>query len=158
MTAGGEVRAMTTPLSLSLQGDFSALVEVQQEVGRFVKAQLGEVKAQAMETVAAELLENAVKHGRPDPRGIELLVEVEVRFIEVISSVRQEDLAPLEARVKWPSEQGDPEQAWLRALSEVFERGEFGLELTRIASEGGCRISLRMVSPGRLAVRAYRVG
>ena len=148
---------MTTPLSLSLQGDLSALVEAQQEVARFVKAQLGEAKAEAMGMVAAELLENAVKHGQADPRGIELLVEGEVRFIEVVSSVRQEDLAPLEARVKWLSEQGDPQQAWVRALSEVFERGEFGLGLTRIASEGGCRISLRMVSPGRLAVRAYRV-
>ena len=148
---------MTTPLSLSLQGDLSALVEAQQEVARFVKAQLGEAKAEAMEMVAGELLENAVKHGQADPRGIELLVEGEVRFIEVVSSVRQEDLAPLEARVKWLSEQGDPQQAWVRALSEVFERGTFGLGLTRIASEGGCRISLRMVSPGRLAVRAYRV-
>lgn len=152
---------MTTPpllLSLSLQGDVSALVEAQQEVGRFVKAQLGEeTKAQAMEMVAAELLENAVKHGQPDPRGIELLVEGEVRFIEVVSSVRQADLAPLEERVKWLAAQGDPQQAWLRALSEVFERSEFGLGLARIASEGGCRISLRMVSPGRLAVRAYRV-
>ena len=148
---------MTTPLSLSLQGDGSALLEAQEKVGRFVKAQLGENKAQAMEMVAAELLENAVKHGQPDPRGIELLVEGEVRFIEVISSVREADLVPLEARVKWLSEQGDPQQAWLRALSEVFERGEFGLGLARIASEGGCRISLRMVSPGRLAIRAYRV-
>lgn len=148
---------MTTPLSLSVQGDLNAIVEAQQEVGRFVSAQLGEAKAQVMEMVATELLENAVKHGQPDPRGIELVVEGEVRFIEVISSVREEDLAPLEARVKWLSEQGDPQQAWMRALSEVFERGEFGLGLTRIASEGGCRISLRMVAPGRLAVRAYRL-
>ena len=148
---------MTTPLSLSLQGDGSALLEAQEKVGRFVKAQLGENKAQAMEMVAAELLENAVKHGQPDPRGIELLVEAQVRFIEVVSSVREADLVPLEARIKWLSEQGDPQQAWLRALAEVFERGEFGLGLARIASEGGCRISLRMVSPGRLAIRAYRV-
>jgi hypothetical protein len=146
----------TPPLSLSLQGDASALQEAQQEVGRFVKAQHGEAEAQTMEMVAAELLENAVKHGQPDPRGIELLVEGEVRFIEVVSSVRQADLGPLEQRVKWLAAQGDPQQAWLRALSEVFERGEFGLGLARIASEGGCRISLRMVSPGRLAVRAYR--
>jgi hypothetical protein len=147
----------TPPLSLSLQDDVGALLAAQEEVGRFVKAQLGEAKAQAMEMVAAELLENAVKHGQPDPRGIELLVEGEVGFIEVVSSVREADLAPLEERVKWLSAQGDPQQAWLRALSEVFERGEFGLGLARIASEGGCRISLRMVSPGRLAVRAYRV-
>jgi hypothetical protein len=147
----------TPPLSLSLQGDASALQQAQQEVGRFVKAQLGDDQALAMEMVAAELLENAVKHGQPDPRGIELLIEGEVRFIEVISSVRQADLAPLEERVKWLVAQGDPQQAWMRALSEVFERGEFGLGLARIASEGGCRISLRMVSPGRLAVRAYRL-
>lgn len=151
---------MTTPplsLSLSLQGDASTLVEVQEKIGRFVKAQLGEAEASAMEMVAAELLENAVKHGQADPRGVELLVEGEVRFIEVVSSVRPEDLAPLEERVKWLAAQGDPQQAWMRALSEVFERGEFGLGLARIASEGGCRISLRMVSPGRLAVRAYRL-
>jgi anti-sigma regulatory factor (Ser/Thr protein kinase) len=146
----------TPPLSLSLQGDASALQEAQQEVVRFVKAQLGEAEAEAMEMVAAELLENAVKHGQPDPRGIELLVEGEVRFIEVVSSVRQADLEPLEERVRWLSAQGDPQQAWMRALSEVFQRGAFGLGLARIASEGGCRISLRMVSPGRLAVRAYR--
>jgi hypothetical protein len=145
------------PLSLSLQGDDRALQQAQQEVVRFVKAQLGEVEAEAMEMVAAELLENAVKHGQPDPRGIELLVEGEVRFIEVVSSVRQADLAPLEERVRWLAAQGDPQQAWMRALAEVFERGEFGLGLARISSEGGCRISLRMVSPGRLAVRAYRV-
>jgi hypothetical protein len=145
------------PLSLSLQGDSGALLDAQQEVARFVKAQLGEARAADLEMVAAELLENAVKHGQPDPRGIELVVEGEVRFIEVVSSVREADLAPLEERVKWLAAQGDPQQAWMRALSEVFERGEFGLGLARIASEGGCRISLRMVSPGRLAVRAYRV-
>jgi hypothetical protein len=149
---------MTTPaLSLSLQGDLTAVVEAQQEVARFMRAQLGAAKAQAMEMVAAELLENALKHGHPDPRGIELLVDGDVHYIEVVSSVRQEDLARLEARLEWLSEQGDPQQAWLRALSEVFERGEFGLGLTRIANEGGCRVSLRMVSQGRLAVRAYRV-
>jgi hypothetical protein len=147
----------TTPLSLSVQGDVGAIVDAQQEVGRFVKAQLGEERALSMEMVAAELLENAVKYGQPDPRGIELLVEGEVRFIEVISTVRDADLAPLEQRVKWLAEQSDPQQAWMRALAEVFERGAFGLGLARIASEGGCRISLRMVSPGRLAVRAYRV-
>jgi hypothetical protein len=147
----------TPPLSLSVLGDVGAIVDAQQEVGRFVKAQLGEERALSMEMVAAELLENAVKYGQPDPRGIELLVEGEVRFIEVISTVRDADLAPLEQRVKWLAEQGDPQQAWMRALAEVFERGAFGLGLARIASEGGCRISLRMVSPGRLAVRAYRV-
>ncbi len=150
---------MTAPLSLSLsfQGDAGALAQAQEEVGRFVKAQLGDARAKAMEMVAAELLENAVKYGQHDPGGIELLVDGDVRFIEVVSGVRQEDLGPLEARVKWLAEQGDPQQAWLRALSEVFERGDFGLGLTRIASEGGCRVSLRLVSPGRLAVRAYRV-
>ena len=70
---------------------------------------------------------------------------IESRVRRIISSVRQEDLAPLEARVKWLAEQGDPQRAWMRALAEVFERGGFGLGLTRIASEGGCRISLRMV-------------
>ena len=145
------------PLSLLLKGDHDAVLEVQEEVARFVKAQLDEVEAEAMEMVAAELLENAVKHGQPDPRGIELLVEGEVRFIEVVSSLRPEDFAPFEERIRWLSAQGDPRQAWLRALAEVFQRGEFGLGLARIASEGGCRISLRMVSPGRVAVRAYRV-
>ncbi len=148
---------MSAPLSLTLPGDENAIVEAQREVGRFVEAQLGEARAQDMEMVAAELLENALKYGQPDPRGIELVVEGEAKFIEVISSVRDQDLGPLEARVKWLTEQGDAQQAWMRALSEVFERGDFGLGLTRIASEGGCRISLRMVSPGRLAVRAYRV-
>jgi hypothetical protein len=143
------------PLSLSLQGDVSAIDGAQREVRRFVEAQLGEAAAQAMEMVVAELLENAVKHGQPDAGAIELLVEGEVRFIEVVNSVRQTDLARLEERVDWLAAQGDPQQAWLRALSEVFEKGEFGLGLARIASEGGCRISLRMVSPDRLAVRAY---
>jgi hypothetical protein len=150
---------MTLPsLSLSVRGDISAILDAQQEVRRFVQAKLGDAKALLMEMVAAELLENAVKHGEPDPRGIELLVEGEVRFIEVTSTVRDEDLARLEARVTWLAEQGDPQQAWLRALSEVFQSGKFGLGLARIASEGGCRISLRMLSKGRLAVRAYRLG
>ena len=145
------------PLSLSLPGDVSALEQAPQQVGRFVAAQLGEAAAQAMEMVAGELLENAVKYGQADSRGIELRVEGAVRFIEVINSVKQEDLARIEQRIEWLAAQGDPQQAWLRALSEVFERGEFGLGLARIASEGGCRISLRMVSPDRLAVRAYRL-
>lgn len=146
---------MTAPLSLSLQPDPGAIVEAQKEVGRFVKAQLGEARALAMEMVAAELLENAIKYGQADERGIQLLVEGDVRYIEVVSTVREADLEPLEDRVKWLSAQGDAKQAWMRALSEVFERGDFGLGLVRIASEGDCRISLRMVSPGRLAVRAY---
>lgn len=148
------------PLSLMLRcdgpDDAAAVHAAQQEVARFVKALLAGEKAAAMEMVAAELLENAVKHGQPDPRGIELVVEGEARFIEVVSSVRDEDLAALEERVKWLAAQGDPQQAWMRALSEVFDRGAFGLGLARIASEGGCRISLRMLQPGRLAVRAYR--
>ena len=150
---------MTSPdaLSMSLKGDPSELDGAQREVGRFVRAKLGEDRAQALEMVATELLENAMKYGRPDERGIELFVAGDVKFIEVVSSVRQEDLAPLQARVSWLAEQSDPQQAWLRALSEVFERGDFGLGLARIASEGGCRISLRMVSADRLAVRAYRV-
>ena len=148
---------MTTPLSLSLKGDPGELLEAQQEVARFVRGRVGESTAATMEMVAAELLENAVKYGQPDPRGVELLVDGDARFVEVISTVRPEDLGPLEARVKWLAEQGDPQQAWLRALSEVFQRGQFGLGLTRIASEGGCKVSLRLASPGRLAVRAYRV-
>ena len=146
------------PLSLSVPGDINAIAQAQQEVGRFVNAQLGEEEALTMEMVAAELLENALKYGQPDPRGIELLVEGGIRFLEVVSTVRPEDLAPLEERVRWLAAQGDPQQAWMRALAEVFGRGQFGLGLARIASEGGCRISLRMVSPGRLAVRAYREG
>jgi hypothetical protein len=145
------------PLTLSLNGEVSAIEGAQQEVARFVKSQLGEARALTMEMVASDLIENAIKYGQPDPRGIELIVDGEVKFLEVVSSVRDADLAPLEERVKWLSAQNDPQQAWLRALSEVFERGEFGLGLARIASEGGCRISLRMVSPGRLAVRAYRI-
>lgn len=148
---------MTTPLTLSVRGDAHALVEAQEEAGRFVKERLSDDKAWAMEMVAAELLENAFKHGQQDPRGIELFVDGDVRYVEVTGTVRAEDLGPLEARVKWLSEQGDPKQAWMRALAEVFEQGEFGLGLARIASEGGCRLSLRMVSPGRLAVRAYRI-
>lgn len=150
---------MTTALSLalSLRGDPREIVEAQGEVGRFLLGLLGEAAAHEMEMVAAELLENALKHGQPDPRGIELIVQGDGKFIEVVSTIRPEDFAPLEERVRWLSEQGDPQQAWLRALSEVFQRGAFGLGLTRIASEGGCRISLRMASPGRLAVRAYRV-
>ncbi|HUJ25804.1 MAG TPA: hypothetical protein VLW85_07290 [Myxococcales bacterium] len=144
-------------LSLSLQGDPREIVEAQEEIGRFLKEKVGDAAAHEMEMVAAELLENALKHGQRDGRGIELTAEAAGKYIEVISSVRPEDLAPLEARVKWLSEQGDPQQAWLRALSEVFQRGEFGLGLARIASEGGCRISLRIVGPDRLAVRAYRV-
>jgi hypothetical protein len=145
------------PLSLSLHGDAGEIDGAQRQVAQFVAAQLGEEAAETMEMVAAELLENAVKHGDADGRGVELVVEGEVRFIEVISSVRANDLARLEERVKWLSSQSDPKQAWMSALSEVFERGEFGLGLARIANEGGCRVSLRMVSPGRLAVRAYRV-
>lgn len=145
------------PLALSLQGDVSALENAPQEVGHFVEAQLGGATAQVMEMVATELLENAVKHGHADERGIELLLDGDIRFIEVVNSVRPEDLARLEERVDWLSAQGDPRQAWLRAMSEVFERGQFGLGLARIASEGGCRIALRMVSADRLAVRAYRV-
>jgi hypothetical protein len=148
---------MTQPLSLSVRGDIGAIDQAQQEVWQFVEKQLGETAAQAMEMVAAELLENALKYGQPDPRGIELVVEGEVRFIEVINSVRPEDMARLEERIKWLSAQGDPKQAWMRALSEVFQSGEFGLGLARIASEGDCRISVRMASPGRLAVRAYRL-
>jgi hypothetical protein len=145
------------PLSLSLHGDAGEIDGAQRQVAQFVAAQLGEEAAETMEMVAAELLENAVKHGDADGRGVELVVEGEVRFIEVISSVRANDLARLEERVKWLSSQSDPKQAWMSALSEVFERGEVGLGLARIANEGGCRVSLRMVSPGRLAVRAYRV-
>lgn len=119
----------------------------------------------AVSMVCAELLENAVKYGRPP--GIRFSLQEELGSL-VVSVTSQADageahvLALLE-RVAWLKTFASAQEAYLAALEALYDDSSAigddagGLGIVRVAHEGGCDVSVDTSRPGWLTVRAARV-
>ena len=104
----------------------------------------------ALSMVSAELLENAVKYGKPDPDGvrIRLLYDGQEVCVEVTNLVEQTShhTKVLQSKLDWIRAFHDPADAYTAALAQVYERTDEeaaiggGLGLVRIVYEGGCRL------------------
>lgn len=155
-------------VELCIPPEWSRIDPVRQAVGLCVTAVFANSDlSDALGMVCAELLENAIKYGKPDPRGVRvrlqerLLGEQREVTLSVINAVEgaTHHLAVLQQRLEWIREFESPAEAYMAALTTVYERpetqgGESGLGLVRIAYEGGCRLDCDSPSEGFLAVRA----
>lgn len=149
-------------LTLSVPSDWAAVEPIRQALALYAHAVLKDVaEAETISMVAAELLENAVKHGA-GAADIGISVESGERgvVIDVTNAVAEAGVDALRSRLAWLASRGDPQTAWTEALlgfsALPASPDSGGLGLARIACEGGCRLSLQTPAPGRLTVRAER--
>ncbi len=155
-------------VELHIPPEWSRIDPVRQAVGLCVAAVLGsEDLRDALGMVCAELLENAIKYGRSDPRGVRLVLRQsaqdnqQVVTLSVINAVESAShhLAVLRQRIDWIRGYDSPAEAYMAALTTVYERaeaqgGEGGLGLVRIAYEGGCQLDCDSPAEGYMAVHA----
>lgn len=155
-------------VELSIPPEWSRIDPVRQAVGLCIAAVMSNDDLRdALGMVCAELLENAIKYGKPDPQGVRIGLhqrtfgeQTEV-VLSVINAVEESShhLAMLRQRIAWIRGFDSPAEAYMAALTTVYERaeaqgGESGLGLVRIAYEGGCQLDCDSPSEGWLAVRA----
>ncbi len=120
----------------------------------------------ALSMVSAELLENAVKYGKPEPRGIffSLHTEGDHIVIAVTNSVEAQaaHVGALLAQLAWLHTFADPADAYRTVLESMYKQENDAaaisrLGIVRIAYEGGCRLDCDTSEPGRVTVRAVYV-
>ena len=155
-------------VELTIPPEWSRIDPVRQAVGLCVAAVLANDDLRdALAMVCAELLENAIKYGKPDPRGVcvqlqqrPIGTQIEVT-LSVTNAVEQAShhLAMLQQRIAWIRTFESPGEAYMAALTTVYERaeaqgGEGGLGLVRIAYEGGCLLDCTSPAEGVMTVLA----
>jgi hypothetical protein len=121
--------------------------------------------AESLSMVSAELLENAIKYGRPGPHGLRFLLrqqgeDITIRVTHDVDRAGG-DVEALSSRLAFIRSFEDPGEAFVAVLAGVFERGdvenaESGLGLVRIAHEGHCRLELDTPEPGIVSMVARR--
>lgn len=158
---------MDIRLELSIPADWARIDSAREAVGGCLAAAYGTGELDdSLAMVCAELLENAIKHGLPDPEGVTLrLGEEDGALVMAVSNAVDPELpnaTRLRDTVAWLQGFADPAEAYLAAMSQVYaEAGERevegGLGLARVAHEGGCRIACDLSVPGRVTVRVRRL-
>lgn len=159
---------MTALVALRVPQQWSCIDEVRAAISEAVTAKYGaEELAHALGMVSAELLENALKYGAPDPRGV--LVELAERTLpqgrELQLSITHAldeqgaHLAQLQRTIAWINAFPSAADAYRAALSQVYERSdrgpiEGGLGLVRIVYEGGCTLECERLTGGTIRVLA----
>lgn len=155
-------------VELHIPPEWSRIDPVRQAVGLCVAAVFGsEDLRDALGMVCAELLENAIKYGKSDPGGVKLVLqnrlcqEHQEVVLSVINAVEgaSHHIEVLQQRIQWIRSFDSPAEAYMAALTMVYERaetqgGEGGLGLVRIAYEGGCQLDCDSPSEGVMAVHA----
>ncbi len=155
----------TFNLSVSITPEWSKIDLIREAIGRLTEAALGAEHRDAIAVVGCELLENAVKYGRSDAPAIFLHIEEKER--SVLVSVRNEidagtpHVGSLRAHVHWLGSFGSAAEAYMAALSRVYEGGDPSpddgrLGLARVAYEGDVAISFEEILDGWIEVRAVR--
>jgi len=153
-------------LNLWIPPDWKRIELVRKAVGFCVWAAFGRGDLRdSVSMVSAELLENAVKYSLS---GSEVLISITEEAERVVVAVTNEvddgspHIALLRKRLDWAHAFSTPAEAYMAALSEVFDQnelapsGEGGLGLVRIAYEGGCTIDCDTGTAGMVTVRALR--
>jgi hypothetical protein len=155
-------------VELQILPEWSRIDPVRQAVGLCVEAVFGnEDLRDALGMVCAELLENAIKYGKPAPHKVRLVLsnsEQPQRHEVTLSVINAVDEAShhvelLQQRIGWIQRFDSSAEAYMAALTLVYERaeaqgGEGGLGLVRIAYEGGCRLDCDCPEQGVMAVHA----
>lgn len=146
-------------LSLTMAADWERIEAVRQAVSLGMTAVLDDTDlVERMAMVSAELLENAVKHGEPQLIGF-CLEELDGRLVVSVRSAlsQKRELSLLTERLRWIAAFPAPKEAYLAAMTEVYQHGEptsGTLGLVRIAYEGSCQLECDSSEPGFVTVRA----
>jgi len=156
----------TLQLDLWIPPDWKRIELVRKAVGFCVWAAFGRGDLRdSVAMVSAELLENAVKYSTPSSEVLISITEEPERIVVAVTNQVEEgspNIRLLQKRLDWAHAFPTPAEAYMAALSEVFDQnetapaGEGGLGLVRIAYEGGCTIDYDCATPGKVTVRAYR--
>lgn len=119
--------------------------------------------AYALCMVAQELLENAVKYGRPQTDGrVHLSIDVATRHVTIeVKSAATSDpsqLKKLDDTIQWIRGFQNPFEAYVERLKEVsaqpYVEGQSGLGLPRVAYEGQCILDFYVDETDTLALSA----
>lgn len=139
----------TIQLDVRIPTEWGRIEPARETVGHLIEAVFADTDLKdALSMVCAELLENAIKYGKPDARGVRLQLheEQDGLVIAVTNAVESgsHHMSVLREKIAWIRGFSDPTEAYMAALAQVYERPEEeqngGLGLVRIAYEGGCSL------------------
>jgi hypothetical protein len=150
--------------SVSVKPDWTEVERLRDFVGAWLFALMRDTHVRDnVVLVTAELLENAMRHGKPGQR----LIEYEVRtqtgqpIVRVVNEIEPKGGAydRLIDRLTWIARSGDPSAAFTKQIENIALGKAEGLGLTRIRYEGACDLSCQKLADGRVEVTAtFRVG
>lgn len=151
-------------VELCIPPEWARIDPVRQAIGLCIAAVFSnEDLRDALGMVCAELLENAIKYGKPAPHNVSIrLAEQTIEgkrqlTLSVTNSAEHAShhLAMLQQRLDWIDQFEDPSEAYFAALDLIYKQGgEGGLGLVRIAYEGGCHLECESPAEGQLTMRA----
>jgi hypothetical protein len=146
-------------LELCLPPSWDRIELVRQAVALSVDAVVGDADFKdAIAMVASELLENAVKYGKPGCP-LRLVVEEHPEWVAVRVSNRVDPgsahASVLADRIAWLKTFAHPRDAYTAALEQAFaEATDGGLGIVRIAYEGQCAVECDLSQHDEITVVA----
>ncbi len=155
-------------IRLRVPAEWAGIEPVREAVGKVLHVVcLDRDVEDAVSMVCAELLDNALRYGRHDGRGINFSLQIlEGQLVVSVSHAvpfGSPDVPRLLDRLAWVGRQEDPAQAFIEALSQVGARtadapgdSGAGVGLARVAYMGGCRLAADTSSRDRITVIATR--
>lgn len=150
-------------LEISVPARWERIDPMREAVGLAVLAHFGDDDLRdALAMACEELLENAVKYGRPGANlSLSLRRDGRALRLAVTNSVDEgtAHVVKLCDQIDWIRGFPSAADAYRAALERVYtrtDRGETGLGIARVAYEGGCALACDLSVPGRLTVTAVR--
>jgi signal transduction histidine kinase len=157
------VTAAALALDISVPARWEGIDPMREAVGLLVQALFGDDDLRdALAMVSEELLENAVKYGRPGENlGLTVHRDQQGLHIAVTNTVDQatQHVPKLCEQIDWIHGFPSAAEAYRAAIERVYrrtDRSETGLGIARVAYEGGCVLSCDLSVPGHITVRAVR--
>jgi hypothetical protein len=157
-------------LEMHLKPEWDEIENVRNEANEFLSTfGCGDDAIHAVSMVSSELVENAVKYGHYDDRGIAIRYTLEIDGGAIIVEVRsplgstsEENLRRLDETIQWIRGYQSPFEAYVEKLKELStgerKEGESGLGLVRIAYEGQSILDFYVDEHNMLAMSAvYRM-
>ncbi len=151
----------TIELRLCLMIGWDEIEAIRQAVGKCVEAAYGSAELRdSLAMVSAELLENAVKYGKPGvPIGFALEENPDGVHVVVTNPVADGacECEKLLESLAWLAGFDDSRAAYAAALERAYQdSGAGGLGLARIRHEGGCSLRCDTSTRGIVSVSARR--
>jgi hypothetical protein len=157
----------TIQLDVRIPTEWGRIEPAREAVGHLIEAVFTDHDLKdALSMVCAELLENAIKYGKPNSRGVRLQLNEDPEGLIIAVTNAVEDgshhMSVLREKIDWIRAFSDPTEAYMAALAQVYERPEEeqngGLGLVRIAYEGGCSLDCSSDGSTLTVLARHRLG